>query len=95
MGYGGLKFFDIDEDNQILTVTKMYFHKARGQNAYNVFATMDGYDENLPDDDPKNDPFWQPWIINDDFFDCVRLYYSTRMDVKCYEAGGDCLSDNE
>jgi hypothetical protein len=30
-------------------------------------------------------------------FDCMRLYYKEQVDsnVKCYELGGDCLSDNE
>ena len=95
--YKGLKFFDIDENNSVMTVHKMIFQKKRGNNLYHVFATMDGFNDLLPDDDAANDLYWQPWEVNEDLFDCMRLYYKEQVDsnVKCYELGGDCQSDDE
>ena len=95
--YKGLKFFDIDDNNSVLTVHKMIFQKRRGNNAYLVFATMDGFNGVLKDDDLANDAYWQPWEVNEDLFDCMRLYYKEQLDsnVKCYELGGDCQSDEE
>jgi hypothetical protein len=95
--YRGLKLFDINENNRVMTVHKMVFQKKRGNNAYHVFATMDGFNDQLKDDDEANDAYWQPWEVNEDLFDCMRLYYkdTTAGNVKCYELGGDCLSNEE
>jgi len=95
--YQGLKFFDIDNDNKVMTVHKMVFSKRRGNNAYNVFATMDGFNCQLNDLHDANDSYWQPWEVNEDLFDCMRAYYlsNTEDNVKYYEAGGGCLSDGE
>ena len=95
--YQGLKFFDIDNDNKVMTVHKMVFSKRRGNNAYNVFATMDGFNCQLNDLHDANDSYWQPWEVNEDLFDCMRAYYvsNTEDNVKYYEAGGGYLSDGE
>jgi hypothetical protein len=95
--YRGLKFLDIDDNNKVLTVHKMIFQKQRGNNAYLVFATMDGFNDKLKDGNDANDAYWEPWEVNEDLFDCMRLYYkdATADNVKCYELGGDCLSDEE
>ena len=95
--YKGLKFFDIDENNRVMTVHKMIFQKKRGNNLYHVFATMDGFNDVLKDEDEANDVYWQPWEVNEDLFDCMRVYYKEQADsnVKCYELGGDCQSDDE
>ena len=46
--YKGLKFFDIDENNTVMTVHKMIFQKKRGNNLYHVFATSNGFNDLLP-----------------------------------------------
>ncbi len=73
--YRGLQFLDINENNMEMTVHKMISQKRRGDNAYHVFAMMDGFNDKLQDDDEANDAHWQPWEINEDLFDCMRLYY--------------------
>ena len=95
--YIGLKFVDIDENNRVMTVHKMIFQKKRGNNLYHVFATMDGFNDVLKDEDEENDAYWQPWEVNEDLFYCMRVYYKEQADsnVKCYELGGDCQSDDE
>jgi hypothetical protein len=95
--YRGLKFLDIDENNRVMTVHKMIFQKQRGNNAYHVFATMDGFNDQLKDENDENDAYWQPWEVNEDLFHCMQLYYkdATSDNVKCYELGGDCLSNEE
>ena len=38
-----------------------------------------------------NDPYWQPWEVNEDLFDCMRVYYEQegkRDNVKVCEEGG-------
>jgi hypothetical protein len=95
--YKGLKFVDINENNRVMTAHKMIFQKKRGNNAYHVFATMDGFNDVLKDEDEANDAYWQPWEVNENLFNCMRLYYKEQADshVKCYELGGDCQSDKE
>ena len=95
--YQGLKFLDIDNDNKVMTVHKMIFWKRRGNSAYNVFATMDGFNFQLNDLHDANDSYWQPWEVNEDLFDCMRVYYinNTEDNVKYYESGKGCLSDGE
>ena len=58
--YGGMKFCDIDEDIRVMTVHKMVFVKQRGNNEYRVFATLPGYNSNIGDHEPANDPYWMP-----------------------------------
>jgi hypothetical protein len=56
--YEGLKFYDVDNDNRIMTAHKMIFRKERGKNRYDIFATMPGFNHELPDDCAENDPYW-------------------------------------
>ena len=63
-----------------------------------VFATMPGFNCELPHEYGANDPYWQPWEVNEDLFDCMRVYYEQeeKMDnVKICEQGGECGSDDE
>jgi hypothetical protein len=92
-----IEFFDIDENNRVMTAHKIIFQKQCGNNVYHVFATIDRFNDLLKDEDEANDAYWQPWEVNEDLFDCMRLYYKEQADsnVKCYELGGGCLSDNE
>ena len=85
--YRGLNFFDIDNNNRVMTAHKMIFQKKRGNNLYDVFAMMNGFNYVLKDEDEANDAF----------FDCMRVYYKEQADsnVKCYELGGGVQSDNE
>jgi len=80
-----------------MTLHKMIFQKKRGNNLYHVFATMDGFNDVLKDEDAEIDAYWQPWEVNEDLFDCMRVYYKEQADsnVKCYELGGGCQSDDE
>ncbi len=65
--YEGLIFFDIDENNRVMTAHKMIFQKRHGNNVYHVLATMDGFNDLLKDGDEANDAYWQPWEVNEDF----------------------------
>jgi len=59
---------------------------------------MDGFNVLLKDEDEANDEYWQPWEVNEDLFDCMRLYYKEPQadsNVKCYEQRGGCQSDKE
>ena len=52
---------------------------------------MDGFNVLLKDEDEVYDEYWQPWEINEDLFDCMRLYYKEPQadsNVKCYEQRG-------
>jgi hypothetical protein len=95
--YKGLKFFDADNDNRIMTIHKMAFRKERGRNRYDIFAIMDGFNLELPDQCEENDPYWQPWEVNEDLFDCIRAYYNDvpTDNIKTYDIGEGCESDNE
>ena len=96
--YQGLKFYDIDSaDNRVMTAHRMVFRKERGQNTYDVFATMPGFNVELPDDSPENDAFWQPWEVNEDLFDCLRAYYQDvpTDGIRTYDIGEGCDSDSD
>jgi hypothetical protein len=56
-----------------------------------IFQKKRGFNDVLKDEDEEN------WEVNEDLFDCMRVYYKEQADsnVKCYELGGDCQSDNE
>ena len=93
-----LEVYDIDsDDNRVMTARRMVFRKERGQNTYDVFATMPGFNVELPDDSPENDAFWQPWEVNEDLFDCLRAYYQDvpTDGIRTYDIGEGCDSDIE
>jgi len=93
--YGGLRWLDPDS-NFSLRVShpeRMAFTKARGNNKYDVLATMNGYD---PDSSPESQPaLYDVWETNDEFFGLIIEYYKASTVVKCYEKGGQCDSDEE
>jgi hypothetical protein len=95
--YKRLKFFDIDENNKVMTVRKMIFQQKHGNNLYHVFATMDGFNDVLKDEDEEDDAYRQPWEVNEGLFDCMQVYYKEQVDsnVKCYALGGDFQSDDK
>ena len=95
--YQGLKFYDIDSDNRVMTARRMVFRKERGTNTYDVFATLPGFSVEFPDDSVENDAFWQPWEVNEDLFDCLRAYYNDVQEdnVKTYDIGEGCDSDSD
>ena len=43
----------------------------------------------------ENDAFYDIWNRNEDFFGQVIEYYEGGMEVKCYEEGGECSSDED
>ena len=95
--YQGLKLYDIDNGNTVLTIHRMALRKERGNNKYDVFAILPGFNHELPDDSEVNDDYWQPWEVNEDLFDCIRAYYNDVQDnnIKTYDLGDGCESDTE
>jgi hypothetical protein len=96
--YGGIKWFDPDSE-QVFTshMTKMHFEKKRGDNQYNVFGILQGYDMDLADDHPDNIDQSEPWSLSSDWYEQVALYYKeSSADVVCYDKEfGVCESNNE
>ena len=90
---------DAEIPNARPCVTKIISEKRRGKNNYHVFTTLPGYDPTIGDNEEANDPYWQQWEINEDLHDCMRTYYETeegkRDNVKVFELGGDCQSEEE
>ncbi len=71
---------------------KMLFQKRCGNNAYHVFGTMPVFNCQVPDDNAANNAYWQPWEVNKDLFDCMKLYYKkegNKDTVKTCELGGN------
>ena len=76
--------------------TKMYFHpggKGEGKNRYAVIGMMEGFD--MAKSLKENDDFYDVWDRNEDFFGQVVEYYEDGKEVKCYEEGGECSSDED
>ena len=74
----------------------MYFHpggKGEGGNRYDVIGMMEGFD--MTKSLKENDALYDVWDRNKDFFCQVVEYYEDRMEVKCYEEGGECSSDED
>ena len=69
----------------------MNFNKHWGDNKYNTFATMEGYDLNIPHDSASD--LYVVWVVDIDFFKQVIGYYKNNNGVKCYEEGGSCEID--
>ncbi len=93
-----LKFYDMDSDNNnMMTAHKMVFRKERGENRYDVFAIMPGFNHELPVVSPDNVAFWQPQEVNKDLFDCMRAYYQDVQtdSIKTYDIGDGSDSDTE
>ena len=43
----------------------------------------------------ENDDFYDVWDCNEDFFGQVVEYYEDGKEVKCYEEGEECSSDED
>ena len=95
--YKDLTFFDTDNENRIMTIHKMAFRKERWRNRYDIFTIMAGFNHKLPDDCAENDPYWQPWGVNEDLFDCIWAYHNDvpTDNIKTYGIGEGCESDTE
>jgi hypothetical protein len=56
--YQGLKFYDIDWDNnKVMIIHRMGFRKERGKNKCDVFAIVLGFNVKFPNDSPNNGAF--------------------------------------
>ena len=43
----------------------------------------------------ENDDFYDVWDRKEDFFGQVLEYYDDGKEIKCYEEGGECISDED
>jgi hypothetical protein len=95
--YQGLKLYDIDNDNMLLTIHRMALQKERGNNKYEAFAIHPGFNHKFPDESEINDSFCEPWEVNEDLFDCIWAYYNDVQEnnIKTYDLGDRCESDTE
>lgn len=83
--YGGLKWEDPNNQDKDRPVhpdriqkrvahpDRMWFQKQRGNNRYNVLATLDEYD--FSKEPGQQDDVFEAWEINNEFFECVTEYY--------------------
>ena len=93
--YGGLRWLDPDNNVSVRVFhpERMSFTKSRGNNHYDILATMNGYDiHSTPES--QND-LYDVWEAKPDFFDEVCQYYKDSKVVRCYEQGGVCDSEEE
>ena len=67
--------------------------KSEGKNCYTVIGMMEGFD--MAKSLKENDKFYDVWDRNKDFFGQVVEYYEDGREVKCYEGGGECSSDED
>ena len=76
---------------------RMVFWKEHANIRNKVFGIMPGFNHDLPDDSTQNDPYWQPWEVNKELFDCGRAYYRDVQtdNIKTYDLGEGCESDTE
>ena len=54
---------------------------------------MEGYNLNTPHESQSY--LYDVWVTDTDFFEQVIDYYKNNNEVKCYEEGRDCESDEE
>lgn len=93
--YGGIKWLDPDNNFSVRVShpERMSFTKARGNNKYDILATMNGYDLDSPPESQHD--LFDVWVQVPDFFDEVIEYYKDSKVVRCYRKGGCCDSDEE
>jgi hypothetical protein len=93
--YGGLKWFDPDENAKFIAhPNKMYFKKKRGNNQYMILGIKDGFDLDYEENHESNVDLWEPWHLSYDFFEQVTLYYKDSADVLCYSKEPDVCKSN-
>ena len=76
--------------------TKMFYHaggKGDRKNHYAVIGMMEGFE--ISKSLKENDDFHDVWDRSDACFGQVMEYYQDRTEVKCYEEGGECSSDED
>jgi len=96
--YVNLKLYDRDNDNKLLTCTKAYFKKKRGDNTYCLFAVMEGYDPNKDDMEEGNYELWTLWEMDNALYECIRDYYTANPGedgVVLHEKSSGVESDHE
>ena len=93
--YGGLKWLDPDNNFSVRVChpERMSFTKSRGNNHYDILATMHGYD--IGSSPESQNDLYDVWETNTDFFDEVCQFYKDITVVRCYEQGGVCDSEEE
>ena len=77
--YVGLKLYDKDDENHILTCAKAYFKKKSGDNTYYIFEVMEGYDPNKDDMEESNYELWTLWDTAEALYDCIQDYYTSNQ----------------
>lgn len=95
--YGGLEWVDADSSDYSRRKAhpdKMIFQKARGNNHYDIVATMDGFDFDLPLDEQEDK--YDVWEVDLVYDEIVEFYEKNPdLNVKCYKKGGVCDSDSD
>ena len=74
---------------------RMWFQKTRGNNHYNILATIVSFDFNKqPNEKGEN---FEAWELTDDLYECVIEYYKQNLEINvtCYQKGGMDDSDSE
>ena len=74
---------------------RVWFHKTRGNNYYDILATMESYDfRKHPNEQGDN---FEAWELTDDFYECVTEYYkqNPEFNVTRYQKGGMADSESE
>ena len=96
--YVGLKLYDRDDENRLLTCAKAYFKKQRGNNTYCIFAVMEGYNPDIDDMEDGNYELWTLWDTAEALYDCIREYYTANQGedgVVLHEKNTGVDSDHE
>lgn len=71
--YGGLKFVDPDGGKKFTVHEhRSSFQKERGANRYELFCTVDGFDDSIDDDDQNE--LWEPWCRDLVIEEIVKFY---------------------
>lgn len=93
--YGGLKFIDPDTGKEFTVHRdRSCFEKERGNNRYELFCTLDGFDDSIADDQQPD--MYEPWC-RDLVVDEIAEYYKLHDNegVVIYKDGDIESSDGE
>ena len=96
--YVGLKMYDRDDDNRLLTCTKAFFKKKRGDNTYCIFAVTEDYNPDKDDMDEDNYEHWTLWDTAEALYECIWEYYMANQGedgVVLHEQNTGVDSDHE
>ncbi len=93
--YGGLKFVDPDSDKEFTVhPDQAMFEKERGNNCYELFCTLDGFDDSIAIN--KQLDLYEPWCRNlaiDEIVEYFKL--NDNEGVVVYKEGDIKSSDDE